>query len=201
MKIPKIIKIEDISKSNFLQLKRAYYEGGKQWDFVERNHKNKDKIDAVVGFPTYICTTGLECFVIIKQFRYSINAWVFEFPAGLVDKDSEEFISTLNREIYEETGFKVNSSRGTSCITLSSSGLSNETVALVPVEVVDYSLKLKDSHFNSNNPHFIRKIETVEGELIEVFLLPKTKQAYNYLLKFCEQNNILISARLGAILI
>ncbi len=41
--------------------------------------------------------------VLVKQFRYPINDYVYEFPAGLVE-DGEDMFDAGVREIYEETG-------------------------------------------------------------------------------------------------
>ena len=41
--------------------------------------------------------------MLVKQFRYPINAYVYEFPAGLVEP-GEEMAQAGIREIYEETG-------------------------------------------------------------------------------------------------
>lgn len=41
--------------------------------------------------------------VLIKQFRYPINDYVYEFPAGLVEPGEDMFEAGV-REIYEETG-------------------------------------------------------------------------------------------------
>jgi len=41
--------------------------------------------------------------VLVRQFRYPINAYVYEFPAGLVEP-GEEMAEAGIREIYEETG-------------------------------------------------------------------------------------------------
>lgn len=41
--------------------------------------------------------------VLIKQFRYPLNDYVYEFPAGLVEKNEDMFDAAI-REIYEETG-------------------------------------------------------------------------------------------------
>lgn len=43
--------------------------------------------------------------VLIKQFRYPINDYVYEFPAGLVEAGEDMFDAGV-REIYEETGLK-----------------------------------------------------------------------------------------------
>ncbi len=41
--------------------------------------------------------------VLIKQFRYPINDYVYEFPAGLVE-NGEDMLEAAIREMYEETG-------------------------------------------------------------------------------------------------
>ena len=41
--------------------------------------------------------------VLIKQFRYPINDYIYEFPAGLVEAGEDMFEAGI-REIYEETG-------------------------------------------------------------------------------------------------
>ena len=41
--------------------------------------------------------------VLIRQFRYPINDYIYEFPAGLVEDDEDMFEAGI-REIYEETG-------------------------------------------------------------------------------------------------
>ncbi|MBQ0000102.1 MAG: NUDIX hydrolase, partial [Clostridiales bacterium] len=41
--------------------------------------------------------------VLIRQFRYAVGGYVYEFPAGLVEKD-EDFHQGAVREMYEETG-------------------------------------------------------------------------------------------------
>jgi len=51
--------------------------------------------------------------VLIRQFRYPINDYIYEFPAGLVEEGEDMFDAGI-REIFEETGLtfipkKVNS--------------------------------------------------------------------------------------------
>lgn len=41
--------------------------------------------------------------VLIRQYRYPIGGYVYEFPAGLVEK-GEDLLSSGIREMYEETG-------------------------------------------------------------------------------------------------
>lgn len=43
--------------------------------------------------------------VLIKQFRYPVNDYVYEFPAGLVEP-GEDMVETAIREMHEETGLQ-----------------------------------------------------------------------------------------------
>ena len=43
--------------------------------------------------------------VLVKQYRYPVNTWVYELPAGLVDA-GETFREAAVREMHEETGLK-----------------------------------------------------------------------------------------------
>ncbi len=43
--------------------------------------------------------------VLIRQFRYPINGYVYEFPAGLVEP-GEDMLCAGIREMYEETGLR-----------------------------------------------------------------------------------------------
>ena len=41
--------------------------------------------------------------VLVRQYRYAIGGYIYEFPAGLVESN-EEFHEGAVREMYEETG-------------------------------------------------------------------------------------------------
>ena len=43
--------------------------------------------------------------VLVRQYRYTIGDYIYEFPAGLVESD-EEFHEGAVREMHEETGLK-----------------------------------------------------------------------------------------------
>ena len=43
--------------------------------------------------------------VLVRQYRYTIGDYIYEFPAGLVEPD-EEFHEGAVREMHEETGLK-----------------------------------------------------------------------------------------------
>ena len=65
-------------------------------------HKNTS--DGVIIYSVY--GEKKDKIVLVKQFRYPINAYVYEFPAGLVEPD-ENYHEGAIRELYEETGLSL----------------------------------------------------------------------------------------------
>ena len=63
------------------------------------NHN--DHSDGVIIYSVY--GENKDKLVLIKQFRYPINDYIYEFPAGLVEP-GEDMLKAAVREIYEETG-------------------------------------------------------------------------------------------------
>lgn len=71
--------------------------------------------------------------VLIKQFRYPINAYVYEFPAGLVEAGEDMFEAAV-REIYEETGLRFEPKRVDNAYTrpyFTTVGMSDEACGTV----------------------------------------------------------------------
>ena len=71
--------------------------------------------------------------VLVKQYRYPINGWIYELPAGLVE-NGEDYHDTAVREMKEETGLdlqiiKVDPMIEKSCFT--SVGMTDEASATV----------------------------------------------------------------------
>ena len=46
-------------------------------------------------------------FLLEKQFRPSLNRYVYAFPAGLMDKEDADEIDAAKREAKEETGYEI----------------------------------------------------------------------------------------------
>ncbi len=78
------------------------------WTFASRKEletpsSDTTKPDAVCIWASHIQTNRV---VVVRQFRKSINDWVWELPAGLVDK-GESLIQAAKRELFEETGLTL----------------------------------------------------------------------------------------------
>lgn len=61
----------------------------------------KNKADGVIICA--VCGGKKDHVVLIRQYRYPIDDFIYEFPAGLVE-EGEDFHSAAVRELHEETG-------------------------------------------------------------------------------------------------
>ena len=109
----KINKIEGLTSNpyvNLFHIKGTNKIGGEVNYYVASRAKNrselkvvtrKNKADGVVIYSLY--GEKRDKVVLVRQFRYSIGDYIYEFPAGLVDGD-EDFHEAGVRELKEETG-------------------------------------------------------------------------------------------------
>ncbi len=130
MKLEKIVKQ---TNNKFLNMFAANYktENGKEYNYFfcsRRENKIGDLsvCDAVKVLP-YIKETNEIIF--IKNFRYAVNDYIYELPAGLVDAN-EDLIEAAKRELNEETGATVYRIEEMSEIGTTSAGLTDETIKL-----------------------------------------------------------------------
>lgn len=113
----KINKLTTLAETKFLNLYNAEYsnKGGniKNWIIASRKEKenlegvylnNKElQDDAILIVPFH---KEEEKIVVIRQFRVPINSYIYEMPAGLIDK-GESPQTAITRELKEETGLDV----------------------------------------------------------------------------------------------
>ena len=113
----KINKLTTLAETKFLNLYNAEYsnKGGnvKNWIIASRKEKenlegvylnNKElQDDAVLIVPFH---KEEEKIVVIRQFRVPINSYIYEMPAGLIEK-GESPQTAITRELKEETGLDV----------------------------------------------------------------------------------------------
>ncbi len=109
-----IEKLEQLYQSQFLNMYDALYHNKnneeRHWKIASRKTKEElesvyftdkeDSTDAVLVAPLH---KDLKALIAIKQFRMPLNDYIYELPAGLIDK-GETIESTLERELKEETG-------------------------------------------------------------------------------------------------
>lgn len=113
----KYTSIDKISDNKFLNLfhMNALTDAGRPFDyyFVSRRKEDKLKLytkdiqaEGVVIYP--ICKEEPDKIVMIRQYRYPLDDYLYELPAGLIDA-GETPAQAAVREMKEETGmdFKV----------------------------------------------------------------------------------------------
>ena len=110
----KVKSIEKQTKNRFLNMydynavdrkgKECHYYVASRAEKIEdlKLSKSEIKSDAVIIYGIYN-DNGVEKMVLVRQFRYSIDNYVYELPAGLIDGD-ETIYEAGKREFKEETG-------------------------------------------------------------------------------------------------
>ena len=73
---------------------------------------------------------------LIKQYRYVVQDWIWELPAGKID-NKEDPLETARRELMEETGVLANKWRSIGTY-LSSPGVFKEVVHLYLAQNIEY---------------------------------------------------------------
>ena len=116
--------------------------------------------------------------LLIREFRYPVNAWVVAFPAGLIEQ-GESLQDCVDRELREETGFRIRTDlEGDSLIALPQSGYSSVGMAEENVQVVIAYVE----------PAGEPRLE--DRELIQIFSLQREDAG-----RFLETNQDLIGTR------
>ena len=97
---------------NLYELDAVFRDGSRAPYYVASRRKDVDSIKAVThdnhadGVILYgVYGEEKDKVVLIRQFRYPINGYVYEFPAGLVEP-GEDMLDAGVREMHEETGLE-----------------------------------------------------------------------------------------------
>ena len=109
-RISGIKKLSDNRYLNLYELDATFRDGSRAPYYVASRRKNTESIkasthdnqaDGVILYGVY--GEEKDKVVLIRQYRYPIDGYVYEFPAGLVEPD-EDMLEAGVREMYEETG-------------------------------------------------------------------------------------------------
>ena len=105
-----IQKLTDNRFLNLYELDAQFRDGSRAPYYVASRRKTTDALKAVThdNHPDGVILYGVhgenkDKVVLIRQFRYPINGYVYEFPAGLVEP-GEDMLEAGIREMFEETG-------------------------------------------------------------------------------------------------
>jgi len=137
----KVIDAITIAKVKFATLFEVSYldrKGNlKKWNLVTRGDRPKclsgglQIPDAAIIVPYHRREDKL---VVIREYRVPLGEYQYGFPAGLLDPD-ETLDVAAKRELHEETGLHVVTVYRHSPAIFSSAGITDESIALVFVEV------------------------------------------------------------------
>lgn len=111
----KYTKIHKLSDNRFLNLFKldALTDSGNSFDYFFVSRRKEDRIklltkdissEGVVIYP--ILKEQPDKIVMIKQYRYPLDEYLYELPAGLIDEGETADIAAI-RELKEETGFDL----------------------------------------------------------------------------------------------
>lgn len=109
-KIGRIQKKTNTRFLNFYEMEAIHRDGRVSPYYVASRAKDIPELKAVTGKnkPDGVILYGVygeekDKIVLIRQYRYPLGDYVYEFPAGLVE-DGEDMMEAAIREMYEETG-------------------------------------------------------------------------------------------------
>ena len=109
-RISDIKKLSDNRYLNLYELDATFRDGSRAPYYVASRRKSEETIkasthdnqaDGVILYGVY--GEEKDKVVLIRQYRYPIDGYVYEFPAGLVEP-GEDMLETGVREMFEETG-------------------------------------------------------------------------------------------------
>ena len=109
-RIKEIRKLTDNRYLNMYEEDALFRDGSRGKYYFASRRRNIDQLKAVAhdNHPDGVILYGVhgenkDKVVLVRQFRYPINGYVYEFPAGLVEP-GEDALEAGVREMYEETG-------------------------------------------------------------------------------------------------
>ncbi len=107
-----IKKLTDNRYLNLYELDASFRDGSRAPYYVASRHRSAQQIKAATHdhHPDGVILYGVygkdkDKVVLVRQYRYPIDGYVYEFPAGLVES-GENMLDAGVREMYEETGLE-----------------------------------------------------------------------------------------------
>lgn len=104
------------------------------YDVVSRNKIENNNLSNVTNAVGIIPIFDDGSLLMIKEFRYSVNDFVWAFPAGLID-EGEDYETAAIRELWEETGIRDVEIIASYPGGYSSEGMTDEKLATVICKV------------------------------------------------------------------
>ncbi|MBE7074636.1 MAG: NUDIX hydrolase [Clostridiales bacterium] len=141
----KLIKVNQLTNNKYLNMFELEYSiDGKPFKYFVASRRNlntlsckgENVVDAVRILP-YFNLNGKMYVVLIKEFRYAINDYIYGVPAGLVD-DGETLRQAAARELKEEIGADVVKLTEVFKPSYSSAGMTDESIACFEAEVGNF---------------------------------------------------------------
>ncbi len=138
-RIGRIEKKTDTPYLNFYQLEAEHRDGRISPYYMASRAKDIAHLKSVTGknAPDGVILYGVygpekDKLVLIRQYRYPLGDYVYEFPAGLIE-DGEDMLSAGIREMYEETGlsFQPRESGSYSRPFFTTVGMTDESCSMV----------------------------------------------------------------------
>jgi len=135
----KITHVEKLTEERWVNLFAATYENRGhtgRWVFASRRERPHQQAggDAVIIVPVLRNAGEPPRLVMIREFRVPAGGYVYGLPAGLIEA-GEPVEECVRREVREEVGLEVTAVKRVTQPLLSSSGLTDEAVAMAFIDV------------------------------------------------------------------
>lgn len=134
--------IKKVASGKFLHFYNLYYRNKngheKVYEMISRNPNIQNEIDLSSEKTQAIIVVAFNKdhtkILLNKEFRMAINSFIYNLPAGLIEK-GESDVEAAKRELKEETGLDVVKVLKILPPTFSSVGISNEKTEVIFCEV------------------------------------------------------------------